>query len=350
MPVNPVQFGANAAGTDNESLFLKMYTGSFVSAPRSGLLIHHGPADRFIYRKRPGSGKSWQYLMMAEVPEAEEYNPGEDLLGQVMAVEEGTITTDQYVVCHHWIGKDRMDQSHFEILPQLSERHSSRMERLYDRRAFITAALGARQTSAITKNGLNVHNGGNRVTRTGGTIAAAYPLSSTGAANLRADIRSLGLALTQDNIAPGHQNRALILDPYLVLVLTFDNTGQVFSKDYVTTNDQMRHEVRVLEGFTVLGEANTTSNGGPLPNQNITDGPTKYQGNFTAQAADGIPGVICLTRSLEAEYGLGMIEFEKLTHYVKYFPERLSWLVMSYMRTGCDRMHTWCLGSIEAIT
>jgi hypothetical protein len=353
--INPVQFGGS--GTDDTSLFLKEYTGSFVTAPRSGVLLFNGVADRFIYRKRPNSGKSWQFLMMAEVPDAEDFDPGADLLGQIMAVEEGTIVTDKYVVCHKWIGKDKMDMSHFEILGQLAERHKSRLERLYDKRAMITAALGARQTTAVTKNGLNVHNGGNRVTRTGGTtssgaavLSTSYPLSATGAANLRADLRALALSLDQDNIAPGPQNRAILMEPYLRSVLTYDNTGQVFSKDYVTTSDQMRHEVEVLERFAVLGYPNTTSNNGPLPDQNITDGPTKYQGNFTPAASNGAPGVLCFSRSVEAEYGLGMIEFETLKHTVKYFEEKLSWLVMTYMRTGCDIMHPWCLGSIESIT
>lgn len=348
MAVTPVQFGAS--GTDSDALFLKMYSGSFVAAPRAGVLLHQGAADRYIYRRRPGSGKSWQFLTFAEVPDAEEFNPGEDLLGQVMAIEEGTLTTDQYVVCHKWIGKDKMDQSHFEILPMLAERHRNRIERLYDRRAMIAVALSARQTSAATKNGLNVHNGGNRVTRAGGTLAAAYPLSSTGAANLRSDLRTLQLALTRDNIAPGYQNRAIVMDAHLKLVLTYDATAQVFSRDYVTTNDQMKHEVNIIEDFAVLGTCNPTSSNGPLPDENITTGPTRYQGNFTAQAADGIPGVLAFCRSNEGEYGIGAIEFESMTHFVKYFPEKLAWLVMTYMRTGIGEMHRWCNASIEAIT
>lgn len=346
MPVTPVQFGAT--GTDNDALFLKQYTGSFVSAPRSGVFLFNGVAEQYIFKKRPGSGKSWQFLMMSEVPDAEEFEPGDDLLGQVFAVEEGTIVSDKYIVCHKWIGKDKMDQSHFEILPQLAQRHRSRIERLYDRRAMITAALGAR-SAAVTKSGLNIHNGGNRVTRSGSTFATAYPLNATGAANLRADLRSLSLALDRDNIAPGPQNRAILLEPYLRSVLTFDATGQVFSRDYVTTSDQMRHEVEVLERFTVLGYPNSTSNNGPLPDQNITDGPVKYQGNFSAQASDGLVGVLAFCRSMDGEFGLGSVEFESLRHVVLYFPERLAWLVMTYMRSGMDRMHPWCLGDVEVI-
>lgn len=354
MSVNTAQIGLT--GSDQEALFLKVYTGSFVTAPKSSTFLYDGVASNFVFKPpTPAFGKEFQFLTMAEVPTPQEFDPGDDLLGQAMAVQEGSLFTDKYVMCHHWIGKDKMDQAHYanQILPQLARAHKSQIERQYDKRAMITAAKGARQVTAVTKEGLLVHNGANRVTRSGGSIAAAYPLSSTGAANLRADLRTLGLALSQDNIAPGHQNRAIILDPYLKMVLTFDNTGQVFSKDYIYTfngNDQQKHEVNVIEGFTLLAEANTTSNNGPLPNQLITDGPVKYQGNFTAQAADGIPGVLVFSRSMANEYGIGCVEFEPIQNVVMYFREKLAWLIMTYSRSGCDIMHPWCLGSVEAIT
>ncbi len=353
--ISPVNFAAS--GSDAEALLLKMYSNSFVAAPRSGIFLFGGPSDRFIFRPpvQGMGGKSWQYLMMADVPAPEEFDPGSELLGQAMAIEEGTIVTDKYVMCHQWIGKDKMDQAHFraQIIPQLGEKHRNQIERGYDKRAMITAALGARSTTAVTKNGLNVHNGGNRVTRTGGgsgtTLADAYPLSATGAANLRADLRLLGLRMTQDMIAPGPQNRGLILAPHLMTVLTYDNTAQVFSKDYVTTNDQQRHEVNVIENFAVIGQANLTSDGGPLPSENITDLQSKYNANFSCQAANGIPGVLAFTRSQDGEYGLGSATFDTLTHRVKYFEEKLAWLIFSYIRTGVDVMHPWCLGSVEAI-
>lgn len=354
--VNPVQFLSNSTGTDLQSLALKMYSGSFASAPRPGVLMYNGAADRFIYRKRPqNGGKSFQYLMGGEVPEPEDYNPGEDLLGQAWAIDEGEIISDGFVMCHQWIGLDRMQDSHMaaNVMPFLGERHRNRLERLYDKRAFIMAALTGRDTSAVTKAGLNIHQGATRVTRTGETLASsdmttAYPLSATGAANLRADIKSLGLALDRKDIAPGYMNRSLVLDYYLKTVLTYDATAQVFSKEYVTTNDQQKHQVDVLENFTILGYANGTSRNGPLPNENIITGPTRYQGNFTAGASNGIPGVFAFCRSSSGDYGLGLVEFTPVTHFVKYFEERLSWLVMSYMRCGVNKMHKWCIGTIEA--
>lgn len=348
MSVTPLKFLANAAGTDETSLALKQYLGSFVAAPRSGIFLTGG--NDMIYKKSPASGKSWQYLMMSEVSEPDNYSPGADLLGQIYAVEEGTIESDQYLVCHHWIGKDQMQHSHVDILGRLALAHRSRIERLVDKRVMIQAAYGARQTTAVSKNGMNVHNGGNRVTRTGGTFATAYPSSNTGAANFRSDLRSLALAADIDNIAPEMHNRHLFFVPDMRNVLAYDTTAQVFSRDYNARNDQQGIRVEEIERFTVRGHPNWTSNNGPLPNENITSGPSAYQVNFTAQAADGFPVALAMFRGMEGEYGVGLVEFEGLQHTVKYFEERLSWLVMSYCRLGARVMHPWCLGSVEVIT
>lgn len=351
--VTPVQFGQS--GTDPTSLFLKVYTGSFVSAPRSGIFLMGGVADNFIFRANTGGGgKSWQFLMGADVPDPDEFTPGDDLLGQVWAVEEGQIVSDGYIVCHKWLGKDRFDEAQFagNILPYLAKMHRSKIERLYDKRAMITAALGARQTTAVTKNGLNVHNGGTRVTRSaGGTgiLSDAYPRNATGAANLIEDIRSFRLSCDNKNIDGTPGAVGLLMDPYLRTVLSYDTSGKLWSRDYVTGNDQQRHEIEVIERCAVLGYPNPTSQNGPLPNENITGTPSKYTGNFTSGTSDGIPGVLAFCRSMEGEFGLGSVTFESLEHYVHYYPEKKAWLVMTTLRSGCDIMHPWCLGSIEAI-
>lgn len=354
MGISPAQFAGS--GTDNESLFLKMYTGSFAMAPRSGIFLYGGVASRYLYRESPGAGKSWQFLMFGEVPDAEDFVPGSFPMGQIMAIEEGTITTDQFIVCHQWLGQDKIQQAHFQVFEKLAIRHKSRLERAYDKRAFIKAAYGARQTSAVTKNGLNIHLGGTRVTRNGGSavaataIASAYPASATGAANFRADLRTKGLAMDNKFIGAGPQHRGIFLTPEIRNVLSYDATGQVFSKDYVTTNDQQRHEIEVLENFGVIGYPAGSANNGPIPQENFIGSstlPSKYQVNFLPQAADGVPVAISFNRTMDGEYGVGVIEFTPITHIVKWFPERLAYLVMTYMRAGCDVMHPWALGTIE---
>jgi hypothetical protein len=135
--------------------------------------------------------------------------------------------------------------------------------------------------------------------------------------------------------------------------LAFDTTAQVFSRDYNQRNDIQNIQIEEVERFSVAGYPNFTSNNGPLPNQDFTavaGTPSTYQTNFTAQAADGIPVALAMFRGMEGEYGVGMVEFEGLHHTVKYFEERLSWLVMTYIRTGIRVMHPWCLGSVEVIT
>lgn len=352
MSVNPVRFGAT--GSDDTALFLKEYLGAFNAAPRSSVFLyeHNVPG---VFRKNVTQGKSFQHLMFADLPEGEDFTPGDEMTGQPFAIDEGTITPDKYLVEHTFIPRDQMKFSHFDIMNRLAPAHKLKLQRKYDRRIMTLAAKAARSTSAVTKNGLNVHNGGNRVTRTGGAVATAFPTSTTGAANFRANLRSLGRQMDEDNIAPGPQNRGVLFTPYIKEVLGYDsgNAGSIFDRDFVDVNDGnsiTRMEVNVLEGFRVLGTPNTTTNNGPLPDQNITADLTKYQGNFTVQAADGTPVALALCNAMDMAAAVGVITFEQIQHVVQYYPEKMAWLIASFVLCGADQMNPYCAGSIEVIT
>jgi len=339
-------------GSDDEALALKTYLGHFSAAPRSSTFLWDKGLPG-IERAMPGSGKSFQFLMEADVPEPEDFEPGDEVVGQQYAVDEGTITADKYLVAAKLIPQDQMHLSHFQILPRLAKAHKSKLERRYDRRLAITAALAARATTAVTKNGLSVHSGGNRVIRAGSSatsdtaVAAAYAASATGAANFRADLRTLGLAMDIDNIPV--ENRYAWATPWIRNVLLYDNTAQMFSEDYVDpeTNRQQSRKITLVEGFKILGWPNATANGGPMPNENFTAELSKYNANFLPGTSVGTPVLLSLTGDMEGSAAVGVIEFEGIRHVVKYIQERLSWLVMSYMYCGCGVMNPYCAGSIE---
>lgn len=353
--VNATRFGANAGGSDDTALFLKTYMGVFTEAWRSATFLWDAPGN-LIHRETVENGKSFQHLMWADLPDPENFVPGNELLGQQFEVEEGTVTVDQYLVSHNYVPRDQMKLSHFKILPRLARSQARRLGRAYDGRVMRLAALGARQTTAVTKNGLAIHSGGNRVTRAGAGAAAtdpvlAYPRTATGAANLRADLRTLALREDQDNIPRGTARRGIFFTPEMNDVLTFDTTAQVFSRDYIQDqNNQQKREVNLIEGFTVMGLPNFSSNGGPMPNSNVATGLSKYQGNFTAQTSDGIPVAITIAEGEDGGAGIGVVTFETVQQEVVYYPEKMSWLVMSYLYVGCDIMNPWLLGSVEAIT
>lgn len=355
MSVNVVRFGANAAGTDDSSLFLKQYTGSFLEPWRNNVFFWNSPN---IDKRTVTSGKQFQYLRMAELPDPEDYVPGEDLQGQNMAFDEVNITPDKYMVAHQWIPKDQMNQSHFDPQSGLGMRHALKLARAYDRRICILACAAARQTSAVSKNGMTVHPGGNRVTRAGGTtssgtavITTPYPASSTGAANFRADLRTLRRRVAEDNcpIDPD-----LAIRPDIREVLQYDTTNQVFSRDFQQGNDLHQRRIVKLDGFNLSAEArdpNTTTNGGCMPDQDLSSQTqTKYQYNFLPQTSDGTPVALALARNENGGAAVGVVTFEDVQHFVGYYPEKLSWLVMSFMYVGAGILDPWCAGSVEVIT
>jgi len=333
---------------DDQALALKMYMSHFTEAPRSSVFLWDTGLP-VIERKTVTAGKSHQFLMQALDPDAEEFTPGDEMIGQAGAVEEGTIGVDKYIVASKFVPQDQMKISHFDILPRLAKAQKLSIERRYDKRIFTVAALAAREAAA-TKNGLTVHSGGNVVTRSGtAAIATAYPASTTGAANFRADLRTLALNQDIDNIDP--ENRYLWLTPYMRSVIQYDNTAQVFSQDYIDgENKQQKRQITLLEGYKIIGFPNTTSAGGPFPNENIAnESLSKYNGNFTIGASTGTPVALALSGGMDGSAAVGLLTFESIQNFVIYQQEKLGWLVGSYVLCGAGKLNPWCAGSVEVI-
>lgn len=336
-------------GSDSTALALTLYTGWFNEAPRTGVFLWDTTLP-FIKRTTVSAGKSHQFIMDADTPDAEEFLPGEEMLGQTGANQDGTITVDKFLVAHKFIPEDQMAISHYSILEDVARKHKFALSRMYDKRIFTVAALGAR-ASSVTKNGLTVHNGGNRVPRTAATLAAAYPTSATGAANLIADMRSLAYESDIDFL--DGDARYAFLPPYLRQVAQYDASAQLFSEDYVDpdTNRIQQRKIMQVAGFKILGFPNYTSASGPLPNQNIVDpAGSKYSGNFTVQASNGPPAVLAMCASGGGDAGIGLVTYRGIQNRLIYQPERMGYLAYSFVLCGVGQLHPWCLGSVEVQT
>lgn len=331
--------------TDFQALALKMYMGSFVEPFRQGTLLWDSSLG-IVERKMVDSGKSWQFLMEGDQPAPEEFTPGDDEMdGQAYAVHEETITVDKYLVASTKVSAEDMKISHFETLPRLAKKHARRMGREWDRRLFILNALNARE-AAVTKDGLTIHSGGNRVTRDDESVAAAYATSSTGAGRVLDDLRQLARLMDEDNIPP--DQRWIAYTPYIGQVLQYGG-AEIFSRDYVTDNNLQQREVRVLEGFKVLGKANTTTNNGPFPDSDISTGPSKYRIDASIGASTGTPVIQAFCAGEAGQMPLAVLTFEGIKHFVEWQPTKLCWIVGSYILASGGQLHPYCSGSIEVI-
>ncbi len=351
---------ANDSGSDLSSLLLKVYTNSIVKAAWQQPSLFAQDYG-VIERRSSGPGKSWQWLLRAQAEAPVEYTPGEEMVGQKQVFDEVTGTVDQYERVEHFIGEDQIDASHFDIVSGLGEEHYRQFAIKYDSRIFRSIALGAR-ASGRTKNGLTIHNGGNVVYRTAADVATAYPESPLGAQNIRADIRTLYRYMRTDNLDPA--TFRLIPTHYIQSVLKWDGayiTGTVsnqavaagstlFSNDYQSDNSLNNAEINKVEGFVMLPSQNTSSDGGPMPNQNFTaanEPNSKFRGTFTPSSGVGTPVVIAVGRATGNAYPVGILERRPITPYMYYDQARRGWRIGAVAEIGVNRIHDWCCASIE---
>lgn len=337
----------------DQALANKVYTGIFQEAWRQQVYLFNNAGSAITMIPVSPGQKSGQVLNMADVPDAEEFNPGDEMLGQAYAMGETTITVDKYLVAHSAIPRDDMKIGQASPLEKLAKAHVRKIGQRWDKRLFSLACQAARDTAPETKNGLTIHNGGNRVTRTGGAVATAYPASATGAANLRADLRLLGQRMTEDNIPL--EGRRVYLRPDMNTVLMYDSTAQVFSFDYIkdaaSGNDINSNVIVKLEGFSVVGFPNTLTNGGPFPDANITtDSISKYNANFAIGASNGTPVALALVNGPEGQAAIGVASYDAVQSFVKYEETKLAWVAASFILMGAGILDPYCAGSVEVIT
>lgn len=357
---NAVRFLSNASGSDDTSLALKMYWGSVVEAYRTSSYLWEPPAP-IIKKKTVTSGKSWQYLMLADTPDPEDHTEGDELLGQNFAVEEGTITVDQILVAHQDVPISHLAFSHFDVLGPLGVKNGKRLARKYDQRACQTAVLAYR-TAAVTKNGLTVHNGGNLVQRSGSaTITTAYPATPQGAQRIMDDCAELAYAMDVDECP---EDRWILLHKHFRRVLTRENGfhydtpantvvprgSGLFGSDYNTVgNDLNRRQIMMIEGFKILGFANYQSAGGPIPDTNIATGLSQYQVNCAGAATGtGKPvGIAFVAAGDQGQAGIGSVSFQGVRAHMETDERRNTVFMKAQMLAGMSKMHVWNTGGIE---
>ena len=361
---NAIRFLSNAAGTDDTELGLTYFMGSVVKAFEENTLLYNSP---LIDKRIVGEGKSWQFVMQALITdgqnEAEDHIPGDELLGQPFAYEQGTITADSLLAAHRDIPIDHQIMSHFSVLEAQGNAIGYELAKKVDRRLIQSAILSYR-TAAATKNSLTIHNGGNIVIgATGSTaIATAYPATPAGAASFRGHLSDLAYAYDVQNVP--EEDRFIFLHKHFRRVLTKDSgyvwgtpsnasgnaTSTLFSRDYGDSgNNVNKRQIMEIEGFKVAGFYSFQSAGGQVPNSNITTGPSKYQVNCGGAVAgtSGIPVALAMAMPRGGMAGVGMATFNGINPVIWSDPRRSTTFLKAEMLCGAGKMHPWMVGAIE---
>lgn len=267
----------------------------------------------------------------------EHHNRGQFIMGRTRPNAFTDIFVDRPLIEAEDIDEADADLSNYdEVQPSVRECIRTIAE-LTDRRCFRLGILGAR-TAGVT----NVHSGGNVVQREAASIAAAYPLSSTGADNFAYDLGSLARLLDEDH-AP-EAGRTAFITPWIKQVLTFK--PQLFSRDY---NDPMiaRYSERFvgrMEGFALI---TTRSH---MPSTNVTDDLSKYNGNFTAGAASQRQPA-CLTLCGDGEnFGIGEVVRSPLRTKVYMSEDHDAMRIQARVHQGLGVLWPPCCGEIGVAT
>jgi hypothetical protein len=324
---------------------LKVFGGQVLTAYRQSTLFHDMRQTFCHIKSVAGRGKSEEFPLAGIAPEAETHLPGNELLGQQQPFGNVSVAIDDAVVSHRSVPGDESLLSHFDWMPTYTNSIAWALAKATDDK-IVRMAVKAARTAALA----GFHNGGHVVSRVGGgsSIAAAYPESSTGAANLITDMRIMSRMLDEADVPA--EGRACILSSYGKSVLQHDNTGAIFSRDYQDRNQLVDRRIGRAEGFDIY---HTNS----LPTTNVVGAgslllPNKYDvdcryvaGNVAAGTGQPVAVVLCGSQSGTA--ALGMATAEEMFTHMKVRPELFDILLIGRNMLGVDKTNVWCAGEIR---
>lgn len=297
-------------GGETDAIALKMYSGSVMEGyyNKRNWFDESGGIVAFK-RLGPDQGKSTQFIRVADGEDAEDHIPGQELLGQNYAFDEGTITVDDIVVSHVDVPVDLSLKAHFNDIAPLGTARGRKVAEKINTRIAITAVKAAR-TASVTKDGLLVHNGGNVVERVGASgLASAYASTVTGARALRDDFEHMGQLMDEDNVPDS--SRYAFISPYLKRVLS--NDTNLYDRDLsAAPGDLAGRMIGRLAGFWLIVDNN-------IPTTEITSVQqpnAKYQGDFRYNGSVGQPAAVFLCGADEAKAAVGMVQFMGLQAYM----------------------------------
>lgn len=231
--------------------------------------------------------------------------PGTTVTGKAFNQHKTTITLGDPEEATHFVGIEERELD--AIVPKSAARAVKDQAQIFaefaDRRMHRVHVLAARAASFA-----NVHDGGIRINRVAASLAAAYPLSETGAANLMADIQATTKAC-DDRDYP-KSGRVLELSPYLSQVAK--QSPKAFNMDYqpgaASPNSIIEGRFARFDGWEIY-ESNHIPSGvistGTVNAAHTAD-EADYAGDFSA-AGGGQPAFIAGIQGME--WGpIGLIE------------------------------------------
>lgn len=268
---------ANGAG-DVKANFVKVATGEILTAFARTAEFTDKQLTRNI-----SEGKSASFPVTGRTNGARYHVPGTEVLGTVAKFNERVITIDDLLITDYFTANIDEAMNHFETRSEMTKQMGEELAQAYDRNCAQVAVLTARGAAVV--DGLPG----------GGSITGATLLTDS---DVLAAAHFDAAAILDDKNIPASE-RFSFIKPVQYYMLA-QNT-KVINKDWDGRGSYADGKVIKIADIPLVKTAN-------LPNgQNITTGPTKYQGNFTTTAGvimhkAAIGTVKLLDLAIESEY------------------------------------------------
>lgn len=267
----------NLAG-DVDALNLKIFSGEVLTAYNVACVYQ----DKHMIREI-ASGKSAQFPATGKIV-AGYHTPGTQLVGTPVAHNERVITIDDLLLASVMIADIDEAKSHYDVRSEYTRQLGEALAKAFDVNVARTAVLAARASATITgePGGTQISGGAN--VRTDGALIKAALFSAAKAFD--------------DNFVPEGDRNAFVKP---VTYYAAAATTELVNKDWGGSPGGLASgKIETVAGINIVKTAN-------LPNSNVTDGPSKYQGNFSTTAMSifrrGAVGTVRLMNlSMQSEY------------------------------------------------
>lgn len=328
---------------DEQGLALQMAWGTMFEQFYNARVWYDDGNQTILASKDVGPGKAWQIDWFGDMPDAEEFTPGDEMEGMDATFDLTTITPDKPLVHHAFTRLDENLMAHYDLIAPKLRAHGRRIAEQLNRRIAVTAVKTAR-LPAVTKDGLTIHPGGSVVEVVGADLAGAFPSTVAGAKKFRDACYQL--ARVQDERNVPKRGRLGFIPPYIKQVLFQDTT--VFDKDLSNApGDLVGRMFGQIAGYYLI-ESND------VPSTNITanssgwkDKNSKYQGDFTYNGGEGRPAMVTLCGAQDGMAAVCMARRHPFTPQMEYIARRLGWFSGASMICGFGSGHPQCAGEIR---
>lgn len=341
----------NKSGNEYELAYVQMFRDAMSERFREQTIFFPSPAGeadsapQLFEFKALTSGQEHRFDLVSDPDEALVHTPGDENDGQQIEFDKALITCDRPIVASLALPYEHDILAHFNSVVHMGRNNVQAIANEADTRLQL-AVIKAARTSALSKNGMTIHNGGNAVTRVGGgtTIADAYPDNATGSTNFLDDIADLALLMDEDNVP--RDDRFLIVRPREMHLVTKYNKD-VFNSDYTRdlTNSFNGRVIGELSGFRILRPYNRMHEGNTHPAKR----PSTYTLDNSYTGANGQPVAIACGGSSVGCSPVGVVVAGGgLVSEMEYQRPKLRTFFQSHLMMGADVLHPWCAGVIQA--